>query len=124
MTRCSVQLRERIFVKGYGFLSFTKNVGENISKKFNKNLSSKYSPKLLDHTEQSATDALKTASKERFKKQQKQLVISLEIKLLIRLQESQRIHHRIIQKQMKKKYREIHIPPELKHKIIDDLRLI
>ena len=124
MTRCSVQLRERIFVKGYGFLSFTKNMGENISKKFNKNLSSKYSPKLLDHTEQSATDALKTASKERFKKQQKQLVISLEIKLLIRLQESQRIHHRIIQKQMKKKYREIYIPPELKHKIIDDLRLI
>ena len=124
MTRCSVQLRERIFVKGYVFLSFTKNMGENISKKFNKNLSSKYSPKLLDHTEQSATDALKTASKERFKKQQKQLVISLEIKLLIRLQESQRIHHRIIQKQMKKKYREIYIPPELKHKIIDDLRLI
>ena len=124
MTRCSVQLRERIFVKGYGFLSFTKNMGENISKKFNKNLSSKYSPKLLDHTEQSAADALKTASKERFKKQQKQLVISLEIKLLIRLQESQRIHHRIIQKQMKKKYREIYIPPELKHKIIDDLRLI
>ena len=54
-------------------------MGENISKKFNKNLSSKYSPKLLDHTEQSAADALKTASKERFKKQQKQLKIADKI---------------------------------------------
>ena len=25
----SVQLRDRIFVKGYGFLSFAKNMGKN-----------------------------------------------------------------------------------------------
>ena len=28
--RYSVQPRDRIFVKGYGFLSFAKNVGKNI----------------------------------------------------------------------------------------------
>ena len=28
--RYSVQPRHRIFVKGYGFLSFAKNVGKNI----------------------------------------------------------------------------------------------
>ena len=28
----SVQLRDRILVKGYGFLSFTKNMGKNIGK--------------------------------------------------------------------------------------------
>ena len=28
--RYSVQPRDRIFVKGYGFLSFAKNMGENI----------------------------------------------------------------------------------------------
>ena len=32
-------------MKGYGFLSFAKNFGENSSR----NLSSKYSQKLLDH---------------------------------------------------------------------------
>ena len=37
MLRYSVQPRDRIFVKGYGFLSFAKNmvknIGKNISKK-------------------------------------------------------------------------------------------
>ena len=28
--RYSVQPRDRIFVKGYGFLSFAKNMGKNI----------------------------------------------------------------------------------------------
>ena len=42
MTQNSVQHRERIFVKGYGFLSFAKNIGKNITK----NLSGKYSQKL------------------------------------------------------------------------------
>ena len=37
MTRYSVQPRGQIFVKGYGFLSFAKNIDKNISK----NLSSK-----------------------------------------------------------------------------------
>ena len=38
-----------------------------------------------------------------FEEQQRQLVISLEIKLLIKLQESQKLHQGIIQKKMKKK---------------------
>ena len=63
MTCYSVQPRDLIFVKGYGFLSFAKNIGKNISRNISKNLSCKYSQKILDHTKQSATDALKTASK-------------------------------------------------------------
>ena len=63
MTRYSVQPRDRIFAKGYGFLSFTKNMGKNIGKNITKNLSSKYNQKILDHAKQSATDAIKTASK-------------------------------------------------------------
>ena len=63
MMRCSVQPRDRIFVKGYRFLSFAENIGKNFGKNINKNLSSKCSQKLLDHAKQSATDALKTASK-------------------------------------------------------------
>ena len=52
--RYSVQPRDRIFVKYYGFLSFAKNIAKNISK----SLCCKYSPKLLDHAKQSATDGL------------------------------------------------------------------
>ena len=45
----SVQPRDRIFLKGYGFLSFAKNMVKNIAKNINKNLSGKYCQNLLDH---------------------------------------------------------------------------
>ena len=53
--RYSIETRDRIYVKGYGFLSFDKNVG--------KNLSNKYGQKLFDSAKESTTDAIKTASK-------------------------------------------------------------
>ena len=64
MTHYSVQPRYWIFIKGYGFLSFAKNMGRNISK----NLKSKYSQNLHDHAKQSATDLLKFLQKDSFKK--------------------------------------------------------
>ena len=30
---CSTEPRDRIYVKGYGFMSFTKNIGKNWSNK-------------------------------------------------------------------------------------------
>ena len=71
MTRYSVQPRDRIFVKGYGFLFFAKNMGRNIGKNTIKNLSSKYSQKPLDHAKQSTTDTIKTASKREIQKNRK-----------------------------------------------------
>ena len=65
--RYSIEPRDRIYVKGYGFLSFAKNMG--------KNLSNKYGHKILDSAKKFTTDAIKTASKKQFKKQQKKLVI-------------------------------------------------
>ena len=53
--RYSIESRDRIYVKGYGFLSFAKNMG--------KSLSNKYSQKLLDSAKKSTTDAIKTDSK-------------------------------------------------------------
>ena len=53
--RYSTEPRDLIFVKGYGLLSFAKNMTKNIGKNINKNLSSQYNQKLLDHTKQSAT---------------------------------------------------------------------
>ena len=59
MIRYSIQPRNRIFVKGYGFLSFAIDMVKNISKNF----SSKYSQKRLHHAEKSTTDLINTASK-------------------------------------------------------------
>ena len=46
MTRYSVQLKDqaRMFVEGYGFLFFVKNMGKNIGKNISKDLRGKYSP--------------------------------------------------------------------------------
>ena len=44
--RYSVQPRDRIFVKGYGFLSFAKYMGKNIGKNVS-NFRGKYSQNLL-----------------------------------------------------------------------------
>ena len=45
--RYSIEPRDRIYVKGYGFLSFAKNIGTHATK-VAKNISNKYSQKLLD----------------------------------------------------------------------------
>ena len=70
MTRYLDQPRDRIFLKGYGFLSFAKNKGKNIGKNISRNLSSKYSGKNIQYGNQSTTDSLKTALQKQFKKSQ------------------------------------------------------
>ena len=54
--RYSIEPKNRIYVEGYGFLSFAKN------------LSNKYSQKLIDTAKKSTTDAIKTASKRAIQK--------------------------------------------------------
>ena len=60
--RYSIEPRNRIYVKGYGFLSFAKNVGRDANK-VAKSLSNKYGQKLLHSGRKSTTDAIETASK-------------------------------------------------------------
>ena len=55
----SIQLSDKISVKGNGFLSFAKNMGKIIGKNISKSLSCKYSQKRLDHAKLSAKDALR-----------------------------------------------------------------
>ena len=66
----SIEERDRIYVKGYGLLSFAKNIGTHATK-VAKNKSNKYSQKRID----SAKKNKKLYQKERFEKLQKQLVI-------------------------------------------------
>ena len=54
--RYSNEPRDRIYVKGYGFLSFAKNIGN------------KYGKKLFDTAKKSTTDVIKTASKRAIQK--------------------------------------------------------
>ena len=53
--RYSIEPEDRIYVKGYRFLSFAENMGTQ--------LSSKYDQKFLDSAKESTADAIKTASK-------------------------------------------------------------
>ena len=50
-----IERRDKIYVKGYGFLSFSKNIG--------KHLSDKYGQKPVNRAKKFTTDATKTASK-------------------------------------------------------------
>ena len=59
--RYSIEPRDRIYVKGYGFfLSFAKNMG--------KCLSNKYRKKVLNSAKNSTADAIKTVSKRAIQK--------------------------------------------------------
>ena len=54
--RYSIEPRDRVYVKGYGFMSFARS------------MSNKYRKKLVDTAKKSATDAIKTASKRAIQK--------------------------------------------------------
>ena len=54
--RYSIEPRDRVYVKGYGFMSFARS------------MSNKYGKKLVDTAKKSATDAIKTASKRTIQK--------------------------------------------------------
>ena len=54
--RYSLEPKNRIYVKGYGFMSFARS------------MSNKYGKKLVDTAKKSATDAIKTASKRAIQK--------------------------------------------------------
>ena len=92
--------RARIFVKVYGYLPFSKNMGTTIDEKKRKNLSSKYSQKLLDHAKQSAADALKTTSKEAIQKTAELTGDLIGSKIADEITKVSRIHCRTVQGQL------------------------
>ena len=65
--RYSIEPRDRTYVKGYGFLSFAKNMDTHATK-VAKNVSNKCDQKLLDSAKKATIDAIKTASKRAIKK--------------------------------------------------------
>ena len=63
----SIELRDKIRVKGYRFLSFAKNIGTHATK-VAKNASNKYSQKLRGSAKKSTTDATEMFQKRAIQK--------------------------------------------------------
>ena len=70
--RHSIEPRDRIYVKGYGFMFFARSIN-------------KYGKKLVDTAKKSAKDAIKTASKRAIHKITEAKVTWQVIKLLIKI---------------------------------------
>ena len=122
----SIELRKRRHVKGYGFLSFAKNIGTHAGK-VGKNVSNKYSKKLVDTAKISATDAIKTASKRAIEKTAEAAgdlvgnkiadkITSTSKKSCIEEIQSNEVNNEIS--------KERYISPKERQQIIDELRLI
>ena len=120
----------RYEIKEYGFLSFAKTMG--------KNLSNKYGQKLLDSAKQSIADAIKTASKRAIQKTAESIgnlicnkiadeITSVSKKSSVELR-SKELHSGVLHSEKKEVNNEIpkerYISPEKRQKIIDELRLV
>ena len=125
--RYSIEPKERRYVKGYGVLSFARNIGTHAAKAA-KNMSNKYSQKLLDTAKKSATDAIKTASKRAIQKTAEatgdlignKIADKITAKPLKKPQNEEIQLNEVNHEIPKERY----IPPKDRRKIIDELRLI
>ena len=126
----SIEPRERRHVKGYGFLSFDRNIGTHAAK-VAKNMSDKYSQKLVDTAKKSATDAIKTASKRTIQKPAEATgdlvcnkiadkITSASKKSLKKPHDEESSSTEVNNEIPKERY----ISPKERQKIIDELRLI
>ena len=115
--RYSIEPKNRIYVKGYGFLSFAKNI--------DKNLSNKYSQKLIDTAKNSPTDAIKTASQRTIQKTAEATRDLVGNKIANKITNVSKKSEKIPEEDVeltthKKRY----ISPEERQQIIEELRLI
>ena len=122
--RYSIKPRDRIYVKGYGLLSFAKNMG--------KSLSNKYGQKLLDSAKKSTTDAIKTASKRAIQKTAEwtddlignkiaDKITTISKKSTKKLHNNDKTEEEDVERTTHKKRL---ISPEERQQIIDELRLV
>ena len=117
--RYSIEPRDRICVKGYGFLSFPKNMGKIVS--------NKYGQKLLDSVKTSTTDAIKTVSKIAIQKTAEATVdligkkIADKISVLKKPSNNNNSNNEDVEiTDNKKRY----ISPEERQQVINELRLV
>ena len=103
--RYSTEPKSRKYIKGYRFLSFARKFGD------------KYGKKLMDTATKTGTDVAKTASKRVVQK------TAEATRDLIGNKIADEITSVGKSKEITNKPEEIHIPPEKRQQIIDDLKL-
>ena len=94
----SAEPRDRIFVKDYTFLSFSKSMRMKISKSFSGN----YSQKPLDHAKQSATETLKTTRKKAVQKTPEATDCLIVYRIPNKIKKVSKMSPQIIQKYLEK----------------------
>ena len=115
--RYSIELRDIIYVKGFGFLSFAKNIGKNLSNKYGQN--NFYTAK------KSTAGAIKTASKRAIQKTAEATGDLIGNKIADKITSISKKSNKELPNDEdmeitthKKRY----IPPEERQRIIDELR--
>ena len=122
--RYSIEPRYRIFVKGYEFLLFAKNM--------DKSLSNKYGQKRLDSAKKSTTDAIKTASEKAIQKTAEVTADLIGNKIADKItsvskKSTKELHNNDETKKEdveKTTHKKSYISPKERQQIIDELRLI
>ena len=117
--RYSIEPKDRIYVKGYGFLFFAKNIG--------KNLSNEYSQKLLDTAKNYTADAIKTTSKRAIQKPAEATGDMIGNKIADKITSVSKKPSKELPNDEDAEmttYRKRYISPEKIQEIIDELRLI
>ena len=112
--RYSIEPRDRVYVKGYGFMSFAGS------------MSNKYGKKLVDKAKKSAIDAIKTASKRARQKTAEVRGDLVRNKIADKItsiskKKSDNINNDDVELTTHKKR---YISPEKRQQIIDELRLV
>ena len=113
--RYSIEPRNRVYVKGYGFMTFAKN------------MSNKYRKKLVDTAKKSATDAIKIASKRAIQKTAEatgDLVGNKADKITSVSKKSTKKLPTIDEDAELTTHKKRYISPEERQQIIDELRLV
>ena len=114
--RYSIEPRDRIYVKGYGFMSFAKN------------LSNKYSQKIIDTAKKSATDTIKTASQQAIQKTAEATGDLVGNKMADKItsisKKSTKKLPTIDEDEELSTHKKIYVSPEERQQIIDELRLV
>ena len=105
MTRCSIEPRTQKYVKGYGLLSFAKN------------LCNKYGKQLLDNAIKTGLNALKAASKKVVHKVAKVTDEFIGNKIADKI-----LKHKSLPVENSRNVEEIVIPPEKRQEILSALR--
>ena len=120
--RYSIKPKNEIYVKGYGFSSFAKNMGTH--------LSNEYGQKLLDTAKKSTTDAIKTASKKAMQKTAEATGDLIGNKIADKITNISKKSSRELHSQNNEANDEIEIPkeryisPAKRQQIIGELRLV